>query len=83
MTNPNEYWAEAVQVYFGQYERRTRGFTQPRTRAELRDQDPTMFALVASVFDSARLLRYWCDAYEGPSIPLPGPVPADGYARFT
>jgi len=77
MTNASEYWAEVVQVYLGQYEGRTRGFRQPRTRAELRDQDPTAFSLAASLFEGATLLHYWCDLYRGPVIDLPavvGPV---------
>jgi hypothetical protein len=71
MINPTEYWAEVVQVYLGQYEERTRGFTQPRTRDELRQQDPTGFDFAASVFEGATLLHYWCDVYDGPVVPLP------------
>jgi hypothetical protein len=74
MTNADEYWAEVVQVYLGQYEGRTRGFRQPRTRAELRDQDPAAFALAASVFEGATLLHYWCDMYSGPVVELPAGV---------
>ena len=71
MTNPSEYWAEVVQVYLGQYEERTRGFTQPRTRAELREQDPAAFDFAASLFEGATLNHYWCDVYDGPVIELP------------
>ena len=71
MTNSNEYWAEVVQVYLGQYEQSTRGFRQPRTRADLREQDPTAFDLAASLFEGARLLHYWCDVYTGPVADLP------------
>jgi hypothetical protein len=71
MTNPTEYWAEVVQVYLGQYEERTRGFTQPRTRAELREQDPTAFDFAASIFEGSTLLHYWCDVYDGPVVDLP------------
>ena len=78
MSSSNEYWAEVVQVYLGQYEQSTRGFRQPRTRTELREQDPTAFDLAANIFQGATLLHYWCDVYEGPVIDLPvvqtGPV---------
>jgi len=71
MTNPTEYWAEVVQVYLGQYEASTRGFRQPLTRADLREQDPAAFDLAAKMFESATLLHYWCDVYDGPVTDLP------------
>jgi hypothetical protein len=71
MTNPREYWAEVVQVYLGQYERRRRGHSQPTTRAELRERDPAAFDLAASIFEGSTLVSYWCDVYAGPILPLP------------
>lgn len=71
MTNPREYWAEVVQVYLGQYEQSRRGFRQPRTRAELREQDPAAFDLAASLLERSTLVQYWCDTYAGPEIDLP------------
>jgi len=71
MTNSTEYWAEVVQVYLGQYEQRVRGYTQPETRAELREKDPTAFDLASRIFGGATLLHYWCDVYDGPVIDLP------------
>jgi len=71
MTNSSEYWAEVVQVYLGQYEERTRGFTQPRTRAELREKDPAAFDFAALLFEGATLNHYWCDVYDGPVTKLP------------
>lgn len=71
MTNPREYWAEVVQVYLGQYEQRRRGFRQPTTRAELREQDRAAFDLVAGMLEASTLVHYWCDIYDGPVTPLP------------
>lgn len=73
MSGPREYWAEVVQVYLGQYEQRRRGFRQPVSRAELREQDRAAFDLAASIFEASTLVSYWCDVYDGPATPLPDP----------
>jgi hypothetical protein len=72
MSNPAEYWAEATQIYFGQYNESTRGFRHPRTRVELAEQDPLVTALLETVYgDTTGIGTYWCSVYEGPITLLP------------
>lgn len=72
MTNPSEYWAEATQVYFGQYSSSSGGLRHPRTRQELAEQDPLITTLLQTVYgDTTGIGRYWCEVYGGPTILLP------------
>ena len=81
MSNPAEYWAEATQVYFGQYSSKARGLRQPRTRAELAEQDPLIHSLLQTVYgDRTGLGRYWCEVYDGPVTLLPDDEADAGYA---
>lgn len=80
MTSPTEYWAEATQVYFGQYASSGRGLRQPRTRIQLAEQDPLITSLLEAVYGGTTGLgRYWCEVYRGPSILLP--EDSSGYAQ--
>lgn len=49
-TNPDEYWAEAVQSYFDANLENHSQHNEVNTRAELERYDPALFALVAEVF---------------------------------
>ena len=81
MSNQSEYWAEATQVYFGQYSSSTRGLRHPRTRVDLAEQDPLISTLLSTVYgDTTRLGEYWCEVYDGPTIFLPGDGTEPGYA---
>lgn len=81
MTGPEEYWAEATQVFFGQYGRSTRGLRQPRTRVELAEVDPAVSLVLTTVFgDTTGLGTYWCDVYAGPVTLLPAEDGEGGYA---
>ena len=81
MSNPEEYWAEATQIYFGQYDDSTRGFRHPRTRVELAEQDPLVTTLLQTVFgDRTGIGTYWCSIYDGPVTLLPGDAATGEYA---
>lgn len=49
-TNPAEYWAEGVQSWFGTNREDDHDHNHVNTRAELRDHDPGLAALVESIF---------------------------------
>lgn len=81
MSSPAEYWAEATQVYFGQYASSSKGLRQPRTRVELAEQDPLVSILLSTVYGTTTGIgSYWCDVYDGPVTALPGDRPIGGYA---
>jgi hypothetical protein len=81
MSNPAEYWAEATQIYFGQYDESTRGFRHPRTRVELAEKDPLVTTLLQTVYgDITGIGTYWCSVYDGPVTLLPVDAATGDYA---
>lgn len=53
MSNPEEYWAEAVQSYFDTNRQNDAQHNHVDTREELQDYDPAAFALCNEVFKNA------------------------------
>lgn len=52
-TNPDEYWAEGVQDYFGVHQQRDPH--DINTRAQLATYDPALYAIIDGVFHDVRL----------------------------
>lgn len=50
MTNPQEYWAEGVQSYFGTNRENDKEHNHVNTRAELKEYDPRLFKLIDTAF---------------------------------
>ena len=58
-TNRAEYWAEAVQSYFGTNRPPDHDHNHVDTREELKEYDPAVFALAAKVFRGADWKYVW------------------------
>jgi hypothetical protein len=83
MSSPAEYWAEATQIYLGQYSSSTAAANMPRTRVELAQQDPLITTLLRTVYgQTTRLGTYWCGVYKGPVTLLPDESASEGYAAI-
>jgi cyclophilin family peptidyl-prolyl cis-trans isomerase len=67
ITNPAEYWAEAVQSWFDDNRENDALHNRVNTRAELEEYDPALAALCAEVFGDGewRYRKPWKRGFEG------------------